>query len=289
MARELKKWIPQVLKNMTEQELKAFDETKAGVKGLIDAELQKLPKIFVRPAEELAKDLNHKRAQIEVPVVDLGGMEKADRRQQIVEEVRLASETWGFFQVVNHGIPLNVLDEMIDGIQKFNEQDVQEKKKYYTRDNTRRVTFISNHDLFRSTTANWRDTLTISFSDPNQSDPKEIPSSCRWHDIIGRLEKIKKINKQSTYILPLALGLDPGHLRNMDCSKGHRLHGHYYPACPEPELTLGIPKHTDAGFLTILLQNQSGLQIFFQNQWVDVQPIPGGLVINIGDLLQVYT
>ncbi|XP_022854875.1 1-aminocyclopropane-1-carboxylate oxidase homolog 1-like [Olea europaea var. sylvestris] len=270
------------------QELKAFDETKAGVKGLIDAELQKLPKIFVRPAEELAKDLNHKRAQIEVPVIDLGGMEKADRRQQIVEEVRLASETWGFFQVVNHGIPLNVLDEMIDGIQKFNEQDVQEKKKYYTRDNTRRVRFISNHDLFRSTTANWRDTLTISFSDPNQSDPKEIPGSCR-EAAVEYSKHVEKLGNILFEIFSVALGLDPGHLRNMDCSKGHRLHGHYYPACPEPELTLGIPKHTDAGFLTILLQNQSGLQIFFQNQWVDVQPIPGGLVINIGDLLQLVS
>ncbi|KAL2458017.1 1-aminocyclopropane-1-carboxylate oxidase1 [Abeliophyllum distichum] len=270
------------------QELVAFDKTEAGVKGLVDAGLQKIPKIFVRPAEELAEDLNHKRAQIEVPVVDLGGLEKADRRKQIAEEVRTASETWGFFQVVNHGIPLNVLDEMLDGIQKFNEQDVEEKKKYYTRDNTRRVRFLSNHDLFRSRTANWRDTLTISFADPDQSDSKELPDSCR-ESAVEYSKHVEKLGNILFEILSEALGLDSEHLRNMECSKGHRIHSHYYPACPEPELTLGTTKHSDPGFLTIVLQNQSGLQIFFQNQWVDVLPIPGGLVINTGDLLQLVS
>ncbi|KAL2463643.1 1-aminocyclopropane-1-carboxylate oxidase-like protein 2 [Forsythia ovata] len=68
------------------QDLKDFDKTEAGVKGLVDTGLQKIPKIFVKPAEELAEDLKHKRAQIEVPVIDLGGLKKADRRKQIVEE-----------------------------------------------------------------------------------------------------------------------------------------------------------------------------------------------------------
>ncbi|KAL2463657.1 1-aminocyclopropane-1-carboxylate oxidase-like protein 1-like [Forsythia ovata] len=48
------------------QDLKDFDKTEAGVKGLVDSGLQKIPKIFVRPAEELAEDLNHKSAQIEL-------------------------------------------------------------------------------------------------------------------------------------------------------------------------------------------------------------------------------
>ncbi|CAA3021589.1 1-aminocyclopropane-1-carboxylate oxidase homolog 1-like [Olea europaea subsp. europaea] len=271
------------------QELKAFDETKAGVKGLIDSGLQKIPKIFVRPADELEEELNHKRAQIEVPVIDMGGLDKVDQHKQIVEEVRIASETWGFFQVVNHGIPLNVLDEMLDGILKFNEQDVEEKKKYYTRDNTRRVIFNSNYDLFSSRNASWRDTLTLSFSDPHQNDSKELPALCRK----SAVEYSKHVEELGNILLALlseALGLEPEHLRNMGCAEGHRLTTHYYPECPEPELTLGTAKHSDPGFFTILLQNQiNGLQIFFQNQLVDVQPIHGALVINIGDLLQLVS
>ncbi|CAA2987353.1 1-aminocyclopropane-1-carboxylate oxidase homolog 1-like [Olea europaea subsp. europaea] len=271
------------------QELKTFDETKAGVKGLVDSGLQKIPQIFVRPAEELAKDLNYKRAQIEVPVIDLGDLEKTHRHKQIVEEVRIASETWGFFQVVNHGISLNVLNEILDAIQKFNEQDVEEKKKYYTRDNTGRVRFNSNFDLFTSRTASWRDTLAISFSDPDQINSDDLPDLCR-KSVIEYSKPVSNLGNILFGLLSEALGLEPEHLRNMDCSEGHRFSCHYYPACPEPELTLGTVKHSDLGFLTILLQNQiDGLQIFFQNQWVDVQPIRGALVINIGDLLQLVS
>jgi isopenicillin N synthase-like dioxygenase len=38
----------------------------------------------------------------------------------------------------------------------------------------------------------------------------------------------------------------------------------------------------------MLLQDQiGGLQVLHENTWVDVSPVRGALVINIGDLLQV--
>lgn len=161
--------------------LQAFDETKAGVKDLLDSGIQKIPRIFIRPYEELLQESStYKRANVLVPIVDLSEIEKPDRRKLVVEEVRIASATWGFFQVRNHGIPLPVIDRMIEGVSEFNELDSEEKKKFDTRNNTKAVTFNSTYDLFTSRTASWRDTLTLSFSDPDHPiDRNELPASCR--------------------------------------------------------------------------------------------------------------
>ncbi|PIM99900.1 Iron/ascorbate family oxidoreductase [Handroanthus impetiginosus] len=267
--------------------LKAFDETGAGVKGLTDSGVLKIPKIFLRPSEELAQELTRKNTQAQVPVIDLSGILDPDRRKEIVERVRIASETWGFFQVVNHGIPLSVLDSMTDGVQKFFDMDVEEKKKYYTRDLTKRVRYHSNFDLFTSGTANWRDSLSISFSDQVYSD--ELPLCCR-ESMVEYSKNVTSMGNTLLELLSEGLGLKPDRLNKMECSKGHRFSCHYYPACPEPELTLGTTQHSDPGFLTILLQNQiNGLQVLYKDQWVNIEPTPGALVINIGDLLQLVT
>lgn len=160
------------------KELKEFDDTKAGVKGLVDAGIVSIPKMFIRPAEELVEELNSCQTNIEVPTIDLSNIQDDSRRKEIVDEVRIASEEWGFFQVINYGIPLSVLDEMIDGVRMFNEQDLELKKEVYSRDATKKVRFNSNFDLYASQTADWRDTLTLSFLD-SDPDPNEMPAVCR--------------------------------------------------------------------------------------------------------------
>lgn len=61
----------------------------------------------------------------------------------------------------------------------------------------------------------------------------------------------------------------------------------YYPPCPEPELTYGLPGHTDPNALTILLQDLqvAGLQVLKEGKWLAVNPHPNAFVINLGDQL----
>ncbi|XP_059650890.1 1-aminocyclopropane-1-carboxylate oxidase homolog 1-like [Cornus florida] len=277
-------------------ELKAFDDTKSGVKGLVDAGVTKIPPIFInhkhdqphqKPYTQLG-DLSGTK-QGTIPVIDLDGVHRdATKRREISGEVLEACEKWGFFQVVNHGIPVSVLDEMVDGICRFNEQDTEEKKKWYTRDVKRKVLFVSNFLLYTSPAADWRDTI-FCFMAPNPPDRDELPEICS--DImIDYSKQVMRLGHTVFELISEALGLNPNHLKDMDCAKQLTLAGHYYPVCPEPELTLGASSHTDVAFLTILLQDQiGGLQVHHENQWVDITPKRGALVINIGELLQLIS
>jgi isopenicillin N synthase-like dioxygenase len=271
-------------------ELQAFDDTKLGVKGLVDANLSKIPRMFI--VEESKRDSSQSSTTpniniVNIPTIDLQAISEA-ARADLIERVRYACENWGFFQVVNHGIPSTVLDGMIDGIRRFNEQDPEEKKHIYSRDLTRSVYYNSNFDLFQAPSANWRDTL-VCITAPRTPNPEDLPSVCR--DII--LDYTNRVTELGVVIFRLiseALGLEPNYLQDIGCADGLLLLGHYYPACPQPELTLGTSDHTDSSFFTVLLQDQiGGLQVHHENQWVNVTPIPGALIINLGDIMQLIS
>lgn len=273
-------------------ELKKFDDTKAGVKGLVDAGVVTLPQIFVLPNDHTIDDNSKdhiKKMDFTIPVVDLGGIENdQDLHEDVVGKIRRASETCWFFQIVNHGIPMGVLEEMLSGVRRFFEQDTEMKKPFYTRDGTRKFVYNSNFDLYTAAAANWRDTF-FCFMAPNPPEEEELPAACR--DIqIEYSKHVMSLGFRLFALLSESLGLESGRLTEMECANGLAFIGHYYPACPQPELTLGTSKHTDDGFLTVLLQDQiGGLQILVENQWIDIPAVPGALVINIGDLLQLIS
>jgi hypothetical protein len=161
-------------------ELKAFDDTKLGVKGLVDAGVTEIPRIFHHPPppDTLDNSSSGRDTQISIPVIDLQGIDKdAIKRKEIVESIRDASETWGFFQLVNHGIPVSVLEEMKEGVCRFHEQDNQ-VKKLYTRDPMRPVVYNSNFDLYSAPATNWRDTFFCQMA-PNPQNPEDLPAACR--------------------------------------------------------------------------------------------------------------
>ncbi|KAL6344214.1 hypothetical protein AAG906_035439 [Vitis piasezkii] len=153
-------------------ELKAFDESKTGVKGLVDAGVSKVPRMFIQPPD----NLRTYTTQFNFP-------------------------TWGFFNVVNHGIPVSVLEEMMEGV-RFYEQDTEVKKQFYTRDASRKRwdTFI----------ALW----------PHPPNPEELPAACRYDILMEYKDQIMRLGFKLFELISEALGLNPNHLKDMDCAEG---------------------------------------------------------------------
>ncbi|MED6138923.1 hypothetical protein PIB30_079076 [Stylosanthes scabra] len=264
-------------------ELKAFDDIKTGVKGLVEEGVTKIPTLFHHPPEKFPVASNTESTMI--PVIDLEGIAKDPmKRKQIVSRIREACETWGFFQVVNHGIPLSVLEDMKDGVRRFFEQDDEVKKRLYTRDNMKPFIYNSNFDLYSPSALNWRDSFSCQLA-PDTPKSQDLPAVCR--DILLEFgTNIMNLGITLFELLSESLNLDSNYLSNIGCVEQLISVGHYYPSCPEPELTMGTTKHSDASFLTVVLQDYiGGLQILYKDKWVNIQPISKALVVNIGDLL----
>uniref|UniRef100_A0ACD5UW01 Uncharacterized protein n=1 Tax=Avena sativa TaxID=4498 RepID=A0ACD5UW01_AVESA len=203
-----------------------------------------------------------------------------------------------------------------------------DKARLYSREPARAVKYHCNFDLYQSPVANWRDTLYLRMApDPPRAD--DLPESCRLiglnpsrtlpprrlrginlHDLrrgprdpyagfvrrsaIDALfeysQQVKNLGRTLFDLLSESLGLKPSYLTDIECNQGQIILCHYYPPCPEPQLAIGTSRHSDSGFLTILLQDQiGGLQILHKDRWVDVTPTPGAFIVNIGDLLQLIS
>ncbi|CAN1312057.1 1-aminocyclopropane-1-carboxylate oxidase homolog 1 [Linum perenne] len=239
-------------------ELKSFDESKAGVKGLADSGIKEIPRIFHAPPQflESGTPYSPNDPNFIFPVIDLAGVHQDPvKRKQMVEKIRDASGSWGFFQIVNHGVPKNIQEDMTSGVRNFFDLDLEQKKDYYAREQTKDIV------------------------------PKYSAEMARVGDLLFQL-------------LSEALGLESNYLKEIDCVEAMGYAYHYYPPCPQPELALGCVHHTDIDFLTVILQDQvggflqdeiGGLQVKHHNSWIDVPCLPGAMVVNIGDMLQLIS
>ena len=89
--------------------------------------------------------------------------------------------------------------------------------------------------------------------------------------------------------MAMNLGLDAKKISSLyeDCVQGIRMN--YYPPCLRADKVIGLAPHSDATGLTLLVQvnEVQGLQIKKNSKWVPIKPIPGAIIINIGDVMEV--
>lgn len=157
------------------KEMEEFKETKAGVKGLVDSGIVKIPRIFMHPGQDkLPKYVSDK---LQVPVIDLEGAET--RRKEIVNQIREACERWGCFQLINHGMEASIIDSTLEAIRKLHEQPNEAKAGLFSDDSSQQVRFYTtNGSVNESRPGPWRDAMGCAFLD-DKLDSEKIPLVCR--------------------------------------------------------------------------------------------------------------
>ncbi|KAG6400876.1 hypothetical protein SASPL_137721 [Salvia splendens] len=171
------------------KEVKEFDEKKTGVKGLVDAGVKEIPRLFVHPQEIIDSYPTAKGAAVKLPVIDLTGAESGGaRRRKLVEAIGKAAREWGFFSIINYGIPLETMKAILESINRFHKLSDEEKESLYTYERSKLVKWNSNLPAQKGDPTCWRDVLNVVYTN-DHLDPNEIPSAC-MHTITDSISHI---------------------------------------------------------------------------------------------------
>ncbi|EES08209.1 S-norcoclaurine synthase 1 [Sorghum bicolor] len=263
--------------------------------------------LAARPADELTPPVLHRYirddadvdadangdAAASVPVVDLARLLDPSHGEQEAAKLKAACEDWGFFQVVNHGVPDAVIADVKADLQGFFGLPLPEKNAV-----AQEPGGIEGYGQAFVVAADqkldWADMLFLF------TQPPEYRASRFWPARPATFGD--SLDRYSVEVQRVAAGLLAAMAANLgvaeaDARKLTRLAGaqsvriNYYPPCPDGRV-LGLSPHSDAVGLTLLLQVSAavpGLQIRRRGAWVSVDPVPGALVANVGDVVEVLT
>ncbi|KAL4563070.1 hypothetical protein LXL04_027101 [Taraxacum kok-saghyz] len=99
-----------------------------GIKGLVDSGITEVPPRFIQPPD-YRFNKQQSSSPYETMTIDLSELD-GPNHDQVVKDIVHAAETLGFFQVVNHGIPLDLLDSLKTAVHEFFNQPPEIKAAY---------------------------------------------------------------------------------------------------------------------------------------------------------------
>ncbi|KAG6548941.1 hypothetical protein Mapa_009709 [Marchantia paleacea] len=240
---------------------------------------------------ELSEDdlpaLSEQSIDCQVPLIDFSLLQ-TDRRK-LAKQIGDAARTWGCCQLINHGIPVESMQQLIAESYKYFELPAERKLKVKS--------FVGDNTSWKLSSLYWAESWMI-HGTGNRKDIDEKTLSA-WPEgnnpfrnlTADYVTNLQPFTKQMFQLYAEDLGLEDAdfYAKHVDSSE-LTIRWNYYPACPQPSTVLGAKSHTDANLITFLLQDSvGGLQVEKDGCWFDVKPIEGAVIINISDGFHVWT
>ncbi|KAJ6736837.1 putative proteinRINGENIN2-OXOGLUTARATE 3-DIOXYGENASE [Salix viminalis] len=251
------------------------------------AEEKTLQASFVRDEDERPK-VAYNDFSNEIPVISIAGMDDGgEKRGEICSKIVKACEEWGVFQIVDHGVDAKLVSEMTTLAKEFFALPPEEKLRFDMSGGKKGGFIVSSH-LQGEAVQDWREIVTY-FSYPTRNrDYSRWPDKPEaWRAVTEEYsQKLMELACKLLGVLSEAMGLETEALTKACVDMDQKVVVNFYPKCPQPDLTLGLKRHTDPGTITLLLQDTvGGLQATRDNgkSWITVQPVEGAFVVNLGD------
>jgi isopenicillin N synthase-like dioxygenase len=259
---------------------------------------------YLLPAEPVYDDY--------VPIIDLRVTRSPEGRSRVAAEVGDACRQVGFLVVTGHGVPGVLVGRMETVTRWLFEQPPEYRQRLSpaSSDPMQRGYSERNGSLSPGTAPDLRWAFGInSMNEPGLGRQLDRLSpirqdryrySNRWPDSprlravwLDYFRAVEKLAFRLLALMAIDLGLPPGYFIESHSNAPSNLVANYYPAQEQPpaDHQFRIGEHSDWGSITILYQDgQPGLEVYGRDKrWHLVRPTPGTFVINLGDMLEVWT
>ncbi|KAC9106145.1 hypothetical protein E3N88_45453 [Mikania micrantha] len=181
-----------------------------------------------------------------IPVIDFSKLD-GEERAATMAQIAIGCEEWGFFQLVNHGIPVDLLERVKKVTTECYKTEREERffKNSTPVNRLKELIEAKNGDKLEN--IDWEDVFLL-------TDDYEWPEKTLGfkETMMEYRAELKKLAEKVMEVMDENLGLQKGHIKKVlnggDGEKaffGTKVS--HYPPCPHPEMVNGLRAHTDAG------------------------------------------
>ncbi|HUK06897.1 MAG TPA: 2-oxoglutarate and iron-dependent oxygenase domain-containing protein [Stellaceae bacterium] len=245
------------------------------------------------------------RPSASVPIIDFAPFREGVAKARIATAVRDACESTGFFYLSRHGIADRTIADAFAASRRFFELPLSERLKvklvigknrgYQPLGSRIYADKADAPDLNES----FKYQHELAPDDPDVLDGNRVHALNQWPDLpgfraplIAYYDAMEMLSDGLLRAFALALDLDESYFLAFYRKPLTQINLIHYP--PHPPVTpgrqFGLRPHADTTAFTILAQGGvEGLQVEHRDGWIEVSPIPGTFVINIGDMMARWT